>query len=164
MLGGVVSTFEVVTVTAADVVVLPAGNWRGRRQVVGAVRGRAVPGECVRCGRLLGADRVPVELELDAGDAVSSEAFAARLTVPVSVASFAGAVIETVGGAVSAGVVIGAAMSAWICDAESAVVDADLVDQAVEVLTPGASPPIRSTPVVVGIVPDLTVLTSVPLT
>src|SRR5207248_1795196 len=120
--GGVVSAFATVTLTLAAVAVFPAASratavrtWTPSATVVvfheieyGAVVSSAPSG-------------VPSSLNWTPTTPTLSEASAATVTVPPTVALFAGLVTETVGGVVSGVLTTGVFMSAWICAAVSAV-------------------------------------------
>src|SRR5438445_4522135 len=100
--GGVVSRLLTITVTGAEVAVLPAASRATAVSVWVPFGARVVVQATVYGGALTSAPRlVPSSLNCTPATPTLSEALADTVTVPVTVAPLAGAVKETAGGVVS---------------------------------------------------------------
>src|SRR5882672_9551774 len=121
MTGGVEATFETVTVTAADVVWLPAAS-RARAASVCEPFDAAVEVQAMVYGAVVTSapTAAPSSRNCTPTTATLSEAVADTVTaVPVAVEPFAGAVIATVGGAMSLFTVTDTAVAVVVLPAPS---------------------------------------------
>ena len=102
--GGVVSRLLTITVTGAEVAVLPAASRATAVSVWVPFGARVVVQATVYGGALTSTPRlVPSSLNCTPATPTLSEALADTVTVPVTVAPAGGAAIETAGGVTSGG-------------------------------------------------------------